>query len=151
MAGNAGADATIPLTSMTVRRVRPAVTSTLTSPGAASNTMVYTTEEGAMHVQVVTFALKGVTEEEYHEGCKDETSVFADLPGLIAKIWLRNPAANRYGAVYLWADKASQLGYVQGEVFQSIQNDPSLADVRSDDYEVYDDLTALTQPGLTMS
>ena len=104
-----------------------------------------------MHVQVVTFGLKNVTEDEYHEGCKSETGVFATLPGLIAKIWLRNPDANVYGAVYLWADRAAHRAYIEGDVFRSIENDPSLTDVRSEDYEVFDDLTAVTQPGLTLT
>jgi len=41
--------------------------------------------------------------------------------------------------------------YVGGEVFQSILNDPTLRDVKSKDFEVFDDLTALTHPGMTIA
>lgn len=104
-----------------------------------------------MHVQIVTFGLEGISEDEYHQGCKEETGIFARLPGLIAKIWLRNSATNEYGAVYLWADHQAYEAYIRGEVFQSIQEDPTLADVSSTDFDVFDDLTALTEPGLTIS
>lgn len=104
-----------------------------------------------MRVQIVTFGLEGISEQEYHQGCREETGIFAQLPGLIAKIWLRNSAANQYGAVYLWADDTAYDAYISGEVFQSIQDDPTLADVRSRDFDVFDDLTALTQPGLTIA
>jgi hypothetical protein len=35
-------------------------------------------------------------------------------------------------------------------VFRSIKEDPTLADVSSRDFEVFEDLTALTQPGMTL-
>lgn len=104
-----------------------------------------------MHVQVVTFGLEGVSEEEYHRGCRAEAGLFAELPGLVAKIWLRDPAAREYGAVYLWASREAYETYVSGEVFRSIQDDPTLSGVTSRDFEVFDDLTALTQPGLTLA
>lgn len=103
-----------------------------------------------MHVQVVTFGLQGISEEEYHNGCKEETGIFADLPGLIAKIWLRDSAKGVYGAVYLWTTREAYETYVSGEVFGSIEEDPTLASVTSRDFEVFDDLTASTQPGMTI-
>lgn len=103
-----------------------------------------------MHVQVVAFGLEGVGEEEYHEGCRDETGAFADLPGLITKIWLRSEASNTFGAVYLWRDRESYEEYVKGDIFKSIEDDPSLSNVISRDFDVYEDLTKATQPGLAI-
>ena len=103
-----------------------------------------------MHVQVVTFGLDGITEGEYHESCRGETGAFAQLPGLLAKIWVKDEAANTFGAVYLWRDRGSYEDYIQGEIFRSIVEDPALSDVTSKDFEVYDDLTGATQPGLTL-
>lgn len=103
-----------------------------------------------MHVQVVTFNLQGVSGEEYHEGCKGETGVFADLPGLLAKIWLRDPDENVYGAVYLWADREHYEAYVNGEIFKAILEDDSLSGVVSRNFGVYEDLTAQTSPGLSL-
>lgn len=104
-----------------------------------------------MHVQVVSFGLNGITEEQYRQGCQDEAEIFSELPGLIAKIWTRNPDQNTYGAVYLWQDRESYESYVQGEIFESIKNDETLSNVTSDDFDVFADLTKLTQPGASLT
>lgn len=104
-----------------------------------------------MHVQLVTFGLQGISEEEYHAGCRDEAGIFADLPGLSAKIWLKDSAEGTYGAVYLWNDRQSFERYVGGEVFKSIEDDPTLTGVTSRDFDVYDDLTAITSPALSIA
>ncbi|MEO7804170.1 MAG: YdhR family protein [Actinomycetota bacterium] len=103
-----------------------------------------------MHVQVVTFGLNGITEEQYHQTCDGATATFAALPGLLSKTWLRNADANTYGGVYLWRDRESYEDYVKGEVFKSIQNDPSLVNVASNDFDVFEDLTKATQPVLSI-
>lgn len=104
-----------------------------------------------MHVQVVTFGLKGISEADYHAACQSETGIFAELPGLLAKIWLRDVEANVFGAVYLWADESQCRDYLNGEIFTSIKNDPTLQDVASRDFDVYEDLTAQTHPGVSIT
>jgi hypothetical protein len=101
-----------------------------------------------MYVQVVNFGLNGITEEEYHESCRGETSAFAELSGLLAKIWIKDEASNTFGAVYLWRDQDSYEEYVKGDIFKSIVDDPTLSNVTSKSFEVYDDLTKETQPRL---
>jgi Putative mono-oxygenase ydhR len=53
----------------------------------------------AMHAQVITFGLNGITEEQFREACGADAQTFANLPGLLAKIWLRNPETNTYGGL----------------------------------------------------
>ncbi len=101
-----------------------------------------------MHVQVVTFGLDGLTEAEYHEGCRGETGAFAELPGLLAKIWTKDEAESTFGAVYLWRDRESYENYLKGDIFKSIEEDPTLSNVTSKNFDVYEDLTKATQPGL---
>ncbi len=103
-----------------------------------------------MHVQVVTFGLDGVSEEEYVEGCKAEAPVFADIPGLIAKIWLRDHESKTYGAVYLWREREDYEAYVKGEVWAAVEGDASLSQVQSQAYEAIDELTRATQPGAAL-
>jgi hypothetical protein len=103
-----------------------------------------------MHVQIVTFGLNGITEEQYRESCQSETDTFAGLPGLLCKIWLRDADANTYGGVYLWRDRDSYERYVTGEIFQSIGDDPTLENVSSRDFGVFEDLTAATQPAVDL-
>ena len=99
-----------------------------------------------MHVQVITFGLNGITDEQYVRESEAFTEVFASLPGLVAKIWLRNPDANLYGGVYLWQDRQAYESYIKGEIFHAIETDPTLTNVHSQDFEVIEELTRATQP-----
>ena len=55
----------------------------------------------SMHAQVITFGLNGITEEQFREACGADAPTFANLPGLLAKIWLRDPETNTFGPVAL--------------------------------------------------
>lgn len=107
-------------------------------------------EESPVHVQVVTFRLNGVTEDQYHTECEAETDTFASLPGLLAKIWLRDPEAGTYGGIYLWCDRDACNRYAAGEVFDAMRKDPTLKDVTSVDFAVFTDLTKATQPEIPL-
>jgi quinol monooxygenase YgiN len=103
-----------------------------------------------MYVQVVTFGLKGISEDEYRDGCQQETSTFASVPGLLTKIWLRDPESNTYGAVYLWRDREAYETYLKGDVWASVEGDESLTNVTSKSFGVIEELTSETQPGVTV-
>jgi heme-degrading monooxygenase HmoA len=107
-------------------------------------------KEDAMHAQVVTFTLNGITEEEYREACEGEAETFAALPGLLGKIWLRDPETNTYGGIYLWRDRDWFEAYIEGEVFGALKEDASLKGVQSRDFEIFEDLTKATQPHLSL-
>src|SRR5206468_11065716 len=96
-------------------------------------------KEKAMHAQVVTFGLNGITEEQFHEACGGDAPTFANLPGLLAKIWLRDPETNTYGGLYLWDDQEAYEGYIKGEVFNAIKADQNLKNVESRDVGVFED------------
>jgi hypothetical protein len=97
-----------------------------------------------MHAQVVTFALNGVTEEQFREAAGADAPTFATLPGLLAKIWLRDPESNTYGGVYLWADQEAYERYIKGDIFNAIKTDQHLQNVESRDFGVFDDLSSIT-------
>jgi hypothetical protein len=103
-----------------------------------------------MHVQIVSFELNGITEEQYWESCRGETDTFAGLPGLLGKVWLRDADADVYGGLYLWRDRDSCERYVKGEIFRSIADDPTLKNVSSRDFGVFEDLTKETQPAIEL-
>jgi heme-degrading monooxygenase HmoA len=104
-----------------------------------------------MHVQVVTFGLNGITEEQFHEACRADAPTFATLPGLLAKMWLRDPEANTYGGVYLWADQDAYERYVKGEIFSAIKADRNLKNVESRVFGVFEDLSAVTMQKLRVA
>ena len=101
-----------------------------------------------MHVQIITFQLADLTEEGYREACEGFTAAYAELPGLLAKIWLADPAANTYGGVYLFRDREAMEAYVASDLFATVAAFPHFANIRSTDFAVYEDLTRLTQPGV---
>lgn len=101
-----------------------------------------------MHVQVVTFGLNGITEEQFHGAAGADAKIFANMPGLLAKFWLRDPETNTYGGMYIWADQEAYERYIKGEVFNAIKADQNLKTVESRDFGVFDDLTSTTMPKL---
>lgn len=104
-----------------------------------------------MYVQLVTFTLNGVTEEQYRQSCSDETAVFATMSGLLSKVWLRDADTGTYGGLYLWQDRAAYENYLTSEVFAAIKDDPALVDVSSRGFDHFEELTAETQPGLVLT
>ena len=105
----------------------------------------------AMHAQVVTFGLNGITEEQFREAAGADAPAFTTMPGLLAKIWLRNPETNTYGGLYLWADQDAYERYIKGEVFNTIKTNQHLKNVESRDFGVFDDLSAITMPKLRVA
>ena len=101
-----------------------------------------------MHAQVITFGLSGITEEQYREACEADAPMFANLPGLLGKVWLRDPETNTYGGLYLWADQETYERYIKGEVFNAIKANQHLKNVESRDFGVFEDLSSLTMPQL---
>ncbi len=102
----------------------------------------------AMHAQVITFGLNGITEEQFHAAAEADAPTFASLPGLLTKTWLRDPETNTYGGVYVWADRESYEGYIKGEIFNALKNDRNLKNFESRDFGVFDDVSAITMPQL---
>jgi heme-degrading monooxygenase HmoA len=101
-----------------------------------------------MHAQVVTFGLNGITEEQFHQAARADAPTFANMPGLLGKVWLRDPEANTYGGLYLWADQEAYEHYIKGEVFDAIKTNQHLKHVESRDFGVFEDLSSLTMPKL---
>lgn len=126
------------------------VVASTTPRGFGRETLLRTTKGDLMHVQIATFGLNGITEDEYLQACQAETATFAAIPGLIAKTWLRDADTNTYGGVYLWCDREAYEAYVAGEVWAAVAGDASLSDVTSRDFAVFEDLTTATQPGLSL-
>jgi heme-degrading monooxygenase HmoA len=102
----------------------------------------------AMHAQVITFGLNGITEEQFKEAVNADVPVFAHMPGLLAKVWLRDPETNTYGGLYLWDDQEAYEGYIKGEVFDAIKANTHLKNVESRDFGVFEDLSSRTMPKL---
>ncbi len=98
-----------------------------------------------MHIQVINFSLNGVSEEDYRSLCDQLASAFAELPGLIQKVWLANPDTNTYGGVYIWKDRQAMEAFTKTELFNNVATHPNLADITSSDFGVIEGPTRVTR------
>jgi len=99
-----------------------------------------------MYVQIVTYNLNGVSEQDYIDIAHQVSGQFAAMGGLEAKVWLRHPDATSFAAVYFWEDRESQERFAASDLFEATY--PGFANVVSESYEVYEHLTRATQPVL---
>ncbi len=98
-----------------------------------------------MHIQIVNFQLKDLSEEDYVKGCEQEAPAFAELPGLISKVWLADRETNTYGGVYTWRDRQAMENYMKSELFNAVATDPNLVDMTSKDFAVLEGPTRVTR------
>jgi heme-degrading monooxygenase HmoA len=98
-----------------------------------------------MHVQIINFRLKGVSEQEYGRLCDDLAPAFAGLPGLATKVWLANSKTGVFGGVYLWHDREAMEAYTQTDLFKAVATHPNLADITSTDFAVMECPTRVTR------
>ena len=97
-----------------------------------------------MHIQVVSFNLKNMSDGEYRKWCDGLASTFATMPGLISKVWLADPATNTYGGVYTWRDRSSYEDFTKGDLFQAVGKHPNLTNISSRDFSVLEGPTRIS-------
>ncbi len=98
-----------------------------------------------MHIQIINFQLKEMSDSEYRKVCGDLAPAFAAVPGLVAKEWLADPIANVYGGVYHWRDREAMVEYSKSELCQAVMSHPNLAGITSTDFEVIEQPTSVTR------
>lgn len=91
-----------------------------------------------MHVQVVTFHLKDLSDADYRSACDGWAPAFAAVPGLLSKIWLADEATNTYGGIYTWVDRAAMAAFAESDLFKAVAANPNLADITSRDFSILD-------------
>lgn len=98
-----------------------------------------------MHIQIVTFRLQGLSDEQYVTASPEAAKVFAAVPGLVSKVWLRDAATGTYGGVKTWTDRAAMESYLKGDLWRSLVTSPNYVDADSRDFEVIEEPTRLTR------
>jgi hypothetical protein len=102
-----------------------------------------------MHVQVVTYRLADdISDPDFIEANREFAEMMNAVPGLLAKVWLKDPAGTTYGGVYLWQDREACANFLAGDLWGGITTDDTMMDLTSRDFTVNDEMTKLTQPGL---
>jgi hypothetical protein len=99
---------------------------------------------------IVTFTTEA-TIDEFTSANEGDAPAFADVDGLLAKIWIADPDTNTYGGIKLFRDSAAVDTYLESDIFKSIVEDPSVEDATYRRYQVIESLTAKTQPGIEVT
>ncbi|HVL93540.1 MAG TPA: YdhR family protein [Acidimicrobiales bacterium] len=101
-----------------------------------------------MHIQLVTYRLNGISEDQYLDMATTVASRFSSMPGLQAKMWLDGGDGDRFGAVYVWDDQESMDRYCRSDLFEATSDE--FTAVESQGFTVLKNLTRLTQPVLDL-
>lgn len=100
-----------------------------------------------MEALVVTFK-NHASQEQFTAATAEHAPVFAELDGLLAKIWIADPESGTKGAVYLFSERTALDAYLESDLFAGIVAEPSFEGTSWRSYHVLDELTARTQPGI---
>jgi hypothetical protein len=99
-----------------------------------------------MHIQIVTFHLHDLTPAQYEQACETQFApAFRDVPGLLTKVWLSDPANNTFGGVYTWRDRAALETFLGSSLFQTVAQHPNLRNMQSRDFAVLEQPTRVTR------
>ena len=83
-----------------------------------------------MHIQVVNFNLEGITHDDFLQIADTAAPAFAEVPGLISKVWLSDQEGNTYGGVYTWENKEAMEAFGESELFtNAVKNNPSFVNL----------------------
>jgi hypothetical protein len=100
-----------------------------------------------VYIRIVTFRLRGMTDEQYEDHAVGIADAFAGWPGLRAKFWLADRAQRRYGGVYLFASRADADRSRTTPLFAGMAGSPALADLAIEEFDTLDAPTAITAAG----
>ncbi len=98
-----------------------------------------------MHIQIITFSLEGISEQDYFQLIESAAPAFAELPGLVSKTWLANAQTNTYGGVYLWQDREVMEDYKESELYKGMAANPYFKDFTVKDFAVLEGPTRITR------
>ncbi len=98
-----------------------------------------------MHVLVINFSLKGMTDSEFRAMSDEVAPAFAAVPGLVSKTWLADAGSNTYGGVYMFASKADCDAYLASELCGVVKNHPNFASLTARDFGVLEGPSEVTR------
>lgn len=104
-----------------------------------------------MHVLIITFQLNGIDADAYAAVAAQKAPHFAALPGLLAKLWLANPATNTYGGVYMWESLAAMKAYFVSEAYAALRSNPSFTNISAQAFDTLAEADAHTAAHLVLS
>ena len=104
-----------------------------------------------MHVQIVTFSLRDISDADYRSACEGLANIFTGLPGLISKVWLADEASNTYGGVYTWADHQAMEAFARSDFFKAFATDPNFANITSMAFGILEGPSQITRASVAIA
>ena len=101
-----------------------------------------------MYARIVTFRIDGPSHDAYHANAMAIAEAFNQWDGLLAKVWLGDEAAGRYGGIYVFTDAAAADASRTTAEFLSLQHLPVFVDLHIDEFDILDEPTAITAGAL---
>lgn len=98
-----------------------------------------------MHIQVVSFNLKDLSDPDFRRACDGWAPAFAQVPGLISKVWLADEPTNTYGGIYTWVDRRAMEAFSRSDLFHAVATNPSFVNIVSRDFDVLDGPSRVTR------
>ena len=97
-----------------------------------------------MHVQIITFGLNGISEEDYGKMAEAVAPTIAVMPGLVSKAWLADPETNTYGGAYIRQDREAMKAYAETDIYKGMATNPHFEGVTVKDFAVLENPTHIT-------
>ncbi len=91
-----------------------------------------------------------VSRSEIENAFRPLASTFANMPGLLWKVWLMNEADKEAGGIYLFEDKSSVQKFLAGEIVAGMKKNPALSNLGVKQFEPIEDLTKITRGPLEL-
>ena len=99
-----------------------------------------------MHIQFVSLDIVGISQDEWSKVAEEFAPAFADVPGLVSKVWLVDPETNSCcGGIYTWRDRQAMEDYATSDLFKAVVAHPNLANIKASDYTVMETPTRITR------
>lgn len=98
-----------------------------------------------MYVTYVTFNLSGIDESAYSEAVKTLAPGYAQVPGLLSKVWIKQSKIGAYGGIYFWASKSHYENYQESELYKAVSTHPNLINFNTICYEDMPEGTTVTR------
>ena len=97
-----------------------------------------------MEMLIVTFRLNGLDAAAYRANVEAMAPVFLEVPGLLGKTWLADPATKTYGGVYAFVDRQSLEAYLASDIMRSMRADPHLNGIETRSFGTVERATRIT-------
>lgn len=94
---------------------------------------------------VITFQLDGMSVQEFHALCDQIAPTWAEIPGMISKVWLEDTESNTYGGIYTWQSRQAMEQFLNSELFNAVATNPNFTNASVQDFGVIEAPTHITR------